>query len=165
MNILITGPPRCGKTTFIKEVIEEIEGRVYGFYTEEMREEGVRIGFSLKTMSGKEIILAHINIKGDYRVGKYGVDVERFSEIAPSEIKEGIKRGAVIVIDEIGKMEVFSEEFKEALLLALDRGRTIATISERGDRFISQIKERKDVLLFNLNKDKKEMIKSQCLKL
>ena len=46
-NILLTGPPRVGKTTLIMRVIEKIKNRgIGGFYTEEIREKGVRTGFN-----------------------------------------------------------------------------------------------------------------------
>ncbi|MCS7180330.1 MAG: AAA family ATPase, partial [bacterium] len=44
-NILITGLPGCGKTTLIKEIIKVINFEKVGFFTEEIREKGERVGF------------------------------------------------------------------------------------------------------------------------
>ena len=49
-----------------------------GFYTAEIREKGARKGFKLESFDGMESILSHTNIATSQRVGKYGVDVERF---------------------------------------------------------------------------------------
>jgi len=51
-NIIITGLPRVGKTTLIREVIHETQILdPIGFYTEEVREKVIRKGFSLISVS------------------------------------------------------------------------------------------------------------------
>ena len=57
-NILITGPPRCGKSTLIEKVVSRIERPVTGFFTREIKGKGRRVGFSINTLDGKEGILA-----------------------------------------------------------------------------------------------------------
>ena len=74
--ILLTGRPRVGKTTIIKDVVRKLPGRAGGFYTEEMRERGRRQGFKIVTLDGREGILAHVGIKSRMRVSKYGVTVQ-----------------------------------------------------------------------------------------
>ncbi|MEW6686273.1 MAG: nucleoside-triphosphatase [Candidatus Edwardsbacteria bacterium] len=162
MNILITGKPRCGKTTLIKELIGLLD-HTCGFYTEEIREKGKRVGFLLRTMNDKETMFAHIDFKSPFRVSKYGVDVVGFEKIAMSELKKGIERGSIIVIDEIGKMELFSRSFKEAVLSSLSTGRVLGTISFKGDDFIQKVKERKDIKLYLLTPDRYEEIKEEII--
>ncbi|UCH07467.1 MAG: hypothetical protein JSV55_00235 [Deltaproteobacteria bacterium] len=58
-NILLTGPPRSGKSTLIEAVIERIKEPVTGFFTREMREGGERVGFSINSLWGSDGILAH----------------------------------------------------------------------------------------------------------
>ena len=103
-NILVTGPPGCGKSTVIEKVVNRMEEPVGGFFTREIKESGRRVGFSITTLDGREGILAHKNIRSQFRVGKYGVNIEDLDSIAVSAIIP-TQREQVIVIDEIGKME------------------------------------------------------------
>jgi len=53
-NIFLTGPPSSGKTTVIKKVIKKLGIPANGFYTEEERADGKRLGFLMKTLDGFE---------------------------------------------------------------------------------------------------------------
>jgi energy-coupling factor transporter ATP-binding protein EcfA2 len=75
-NILVTGSPGCGKSTLIERVVRYLDHPVAGFFTREIREGGRRVGFAVATMDGREGVLAHQNIKGAYRVGRYGVRLD-----------------------------------------------------------------------------------------
>jgi nucleoside-triphosphatase len=75
-NILLTGSPGCGKTTLVRRVIARLNGPVGGFYTEEIRSGGARQGFKIVTFGGQAGILAHVNLSGPLRVGRYGVDLK-----------------------------------------------------------------------------------------
>jgi|UniRef100_A0A7C3YT60 nucleoside-triphosphatase len=115
-KIFLRGRPGIGKTTLIKRIAEELKRRkkkVFGFYTEEMREKGERVGFKVKGLNGGEEIMAYIHFSTPYRVSKYRVDRDRFEKIALSELAKGKEEGGLVIIDEIGKMELFSERFKE----------------------------------------------------
>ena len=78
-NILITGAPGCGKTTLFKKIAKELGHlQPVGFYTQEIREEGVRKGFGLTSLDGQKGVLAHVDLSSGFRVGRYGVDVAGF---------------------------------------------------------------------------------------
>ncbi|MHC4744175.1 MAG: nucleoside-triphosphatase, partial [Planctomycetota bacterium] len=90
-KILLTGPPGCGKTTAIKRIVEKLEPeKVAGFYTQEIREHGQRSGFRWARLDGREGTLAHVNIKGPSRVGKYGVDIADFEESVVPVLDPGL---------------------------------------------------------------------------
>ena len=112
-NIIITGLPGVGKTTLIKGILHEIRSlNPIGFYTEEIREQGIRTGFSLVSVTGEKSILASENIPSRFRVGKYGVDLVNFENfIGNIPFRDPAK--SLIIIDEIGKMECFSKMFTE----------------------------------------------------
>jgi nucleoside-triphosphatase len=143
-NILITGLPGTGKTTVILRLIDLLKGRrLAGFYTEEIREEGERKGFRVASLSGGSGTLAHLDLRTGCRVGTYSVDVRAFEEIALPEFQ---KPCDALLIDEIGKMECFSERFVKAVRGALEgRVPLVATAALKGGGFIAQVKSRPDV--------------------
>ncbi|MBA7648875.1 Nucleoside-triphosphatase THEP1 [subsurface metagenome] len=162
-NILITGPPRCGKTTLIRKVVGRIERPATGFYTLEIREKGRRVGFSINTLDGREGILAHEDIKSQLRVGKYGVNLKDIDSLAvPAMIPA--RKGEIVVIDEIGKMECFSWLFKETLIRVLgSSNRMIGSIAEKGDHFIQRIKQRDDVMVIMITTQNRVGLVDQLL--
>ena len=89
-NLLLTGNPGVGKSTIIKKLVSELKGReLKGFYTEEIREGGVRKGFNIITLDGKKGMLAHCQLKSPYRVGKYGVNISDLETIAIPAVQKG----------------------------------------------------------------------------
>jgi nucleoside-triphosphatase len=117
-KILITGPPRCGKSTLISKLIKYYTNEknfvIYGFLTPEVREGKSRIGFDIVDIfSGEVSQLARV---GDYRtrhqVGKYNVFVENLNEFIEKKLGLIGKNLDLIIIDEIGKMELFSKKFQ-----------------------------------------------------
>jgi nucleoside-triphosphatase len=149
-NILVTGPPRSGKSTLIEKVAQSISRPATGFFTQELREKGRRVGFSITTLQGKTGVLAHQSIRSTFRVGKYGVNLEDLDQIAvPSMIPSAPDQ--IVVIDEIGKMECFSRLFKETLTKVLSSDNlVIGSVAIKGDRFIQSIKKRDDVSLVSI---------------
>jgi nucleoside-triphosphatase len=144
-NILLTGPPQSGKTTLVKKIIQTIDRPLVGFWTEEIREKGHRVGFELHSLHGQKDVFAHVDYTSKFQVGKYGVDIARFEAIAlPAMQPEHSDH--VVIIDEIGKMECFSESFCDQLLDTLNSSQmVIATIAQFGSPFIGEVKERCDV--------------------
>lgn len=150
-NIFLTGPPGIGKTTVIQKTIAKLSVPATGFYTREIREGAHRVGFSIVTLDGKQGILAHARIKRRFKVGRYAVNVQDIERLAvpamsPSSPQE------LIVIDEVGKMECFSEAFRKALVEALGAPNVIlGTIAARGTDFLERIKRRPDVAILEVN--------------
>ncbi|MHA1442845.1 MAG: nucleoside-triphosphatase, partial [Candidatus Heimdallarchaeota archaeon] len=104
----------------------------------------------------KEGILAHINERSQYRVGKYNVNLTDFEQVAIPEME---KEADLVIIDEIGKMELFSESFKKQLVKCLDKGNVLATITMKGGgKFVLDIKNRIDVELFEITKSNRNQI-------
>jgi nucleoside-triphosphatase len=143
-NTLITGRPGCGKTTLVRKIVESLAwGRVRGFYTEEVREAGQRIGFDVVTLSGERGMLARVSIQSPFRVSRYGVDLASFERIAIPELEA---EADLLVIDELGKMECSSARFRETTATVLDSGiPVLATIAQKGSGFIEEVKQRPDV--------------------
>src|SRR5207244_10346469 len=73
--------PGCGKTTLVRRVVKEVAQPAGGFYTEEIRKHRERVGFKIVTFDGKESVFAHLNLKTQQRLGKYGRSEEHTSEL------------------------------------------------------------------------------------
>ncbi|MCM8785050.1 MAG: nucleoside-triphosphatase [Candidatus Omnitrophica bacterium] len=165
-NILVTGLPGTGKTTLIKQVLNNLDIEKIGFYTEEIREKGERVGFKIVTFSGKEVILSHKDYATPYRVSKYYVSIENLEKIAVKEIEKGIsKKNCLIVIDEIGKMELISERFKKVVIYAFESpNKVLATVMYKPEPFCDILKKREDTKIFILDKTNFGIIKDNLVK-
>ena len=122
---LLTGRPGTGKTSLIRQAVAELEGRAGGFYTEEIRSQGTRLGFKLVTLDGQEAILAHVGIHSRYRVSKYGVDIDSLDRVGVSSLHKAAEQCDLVVVDEIGKMELFSAKFREAVSQIISSGKRV----------------------------------------
>ncbi|KAE9596811.1 hypothetical protein Lal_00007916 [Lupinus albus] len=126
---LVTGPPGVGKSTLIMKVFETLNAsnpnlKVQGFYTREVRETGQRVGFKVVTLDGRTCPLASAKFSSPESlrwpsVGKYKVDVTSFELLALPELQ--VREDTdLFIIDEVGKMELFSSSFFPAVLKVLE---------------------------------------------
>lgn len=124
MNIFITGTPGIGKTTVILQTIKELETmgfKVGGMISREVRESGMRVGFELIDLtSGRRGWLAHVNQPIGPKVSRYRVNLTDLSEIGAAAICKAVEISDLVVIDEVGPMELYSNEFQTAVKLALE---------------------------------------------
>jgi nucleoside-triphosphatase len=165
LKILITGPPGVGKTTIIKRIASALGRRAGGFYTEEIRESGIRKGFEIETLDGKKGILASVDIKSAFKVGKYKVNIEDIERICVKTIEDAVDSRDFVIIDEIGKMELASSRFKEAVKYAFESSKTVvATIKETGDSFTNAIKRSSNLKIFEVNQRNRDNISEEILK-
>ena len=164
-KILITGPPRCGKSTLISKLIDHYSERnyiIHGFLTPEVRKDGIRIGFDvLNILTGKKARLARIgNYKTRFKLGKYKIFIDEFEELI-SNLEQNIeKERTLIVIDEIGKMELFSTKFQD-ILRSIFRSNIpiLATIGLKLNHPIKDyILKIPEVTLFNLTRQNQQKI-------
>jgi len=166
-KILLTGLPGCGKTTALMETIEKLNcKKAAGFYTQEIREAGSRKGFSWTRLDGTSGILAHVDIKGRCKIGKYGVDVAGFEESVVPVLDSEQSDAELFVIDEIGKMECLSEEFVAAVrrLFASEKS-VLATVAQKGTGLISEVKSYPGTRLFNLTRQARDETIAEILQI
>jgi nucleoside-triphosphatase len=150
---LLTGSPGTGKTTVIRQAIAGSEVKAGGFYTEEIRSGGTRQGFRIITLDGQDAVLAHVDSHSHYRVSKYGVDVQNLDNIGVAAINQAIEISDLIVVDEIGKMELFSPHFRQAVLKAIDSGKKVlGTIMLNPHPFADNIKHHPEVKVIQLTR-------------
>jgi nucleoside-triphosphatase len=122
-----------------------------GFLTEEIREGRTRVGFRIETFAGDRDVLAHVDLTGPPRVGKYGVDLEAFERLALPALEP--PPGGVTIVDELGKMELASARFRAAVTGLLDRDAPlVATVQASRHPFADELKRRPGVELVRLTR-------------
>ncbi|WP_457678864.1 NTPase [Thermovibrio sp.] len=166
MKIALTGRPGIGKTTALKRVVELLKGRAEGFWTEEVREGGRRIGFKVVRSDGVECLLASVKGSSPFKVGRYFVFVEQFNDCAVSFLKGVLERKPYLtVVDEIGKMELLSKEFETLCMRILTKeGNFLITLPLKD--FHPIIKEfKKRFTVIHLTLENRDKVPGQVLRL
>jgi len=156
---LLTGRPGTGKTSLIKQVAAEFSSRAGGFYTEEIRSQGTRLGFKLVTLDGQETILAHVDIHSPYRVSKYGVDIASLERVGVSALRRSAQQTELVIVDEIGKMELFSVQFREVVKEIINSGKKVlGTIMFVPHPWADEIKRHPQVKLVELTRENYQQV-------
>ena len=150
---LLTGQPGTGKTSLIKQATAAMKGKAGGFYTEEIRSRGIRQGFRLVTLDGDTAILAHVDIHSPYRVSRYWVDIDSLDQVGVSALRQAGQHCDLVVVDEIGKMELFSTSFRETVLQIIDsRKKVLGTIMRAPNPWADAIKLKPQVNLVEVTR-------------
>lgn len=164
-NILITGYPNIGKTTLIKRIQEQLDCKIGGFVTYSKEENGKRTGFYIEDFEGQRMTMAEIGLKSPFRVSHYGVSIESFEKIGIPSLIDAKKNADLVLIDEIGTMETFSNKFCEILIEIFSSSKPLlATIKKKNSTFTKKLKERDDVLLFNLGARNRDSVERDIIK-
>jgi len=156
---LITGPPASGKTSLLREIIAFLEKhgkKISGILCEEFREGNIRKGFRLFDIRSKRFgILASVDIRSPFRVSKYGVNIKDLNDIGVSALRRAlIDDSDVVVIDEIGKMELISQAFVSVVRDLVESKKTIIGIIpiKIVHPIIKEIRERSDTKVFYIDR-------------
>jgi len=158
-KVLLTGRPGCGKTTLIKRVVNKLKLPAGGFYTEEIREHGQRVGFKIVTLDGETAVLAHVDFKTPQRLGKYGLDLSGLETVGVAALREAMRVRQLVVLDEIGPMELRSAIFRDIVTKAFDTGVPIlATITARSFPFSDALRKRSDVSVIEVRPNNREQL-------
>ena len=170
-KILLTGRPGVGKTTVLIETIRELEGRglrVGGMVSREVRDGGVRVGFEISDLaSGRKGWLAHVEQQEGPQIGKYRVNLKDLVEIGVNAINRAASDSttSVIAIDEVGPMELCSEDFRNAVKKAVEAEKPlIGTIHYKArSTLIDDIRSRSDVKIIEITHDNRSYVKGAVL--
>ncbi|MDA4126753.1 MAG: NTPase [Thaumarchaeota archaeon] len=133
---LVTGPPGVGKSSLVSKVIMRLKSAgviVGGCTTYERRSKGIRMGFEvLDLSSGRKGELASVDSKLGPRVGRYRVNLTDLAEIGAAGLVAAAVSSELIVIDEVGPMELVSPEFRRGVKKCIDSGKPVlAVVHER----------------------------------
>jgi nucleoside-triphosphatase len=151
--LLVTGRPGVGKTTVLLGVAEGLKAKGYrvgGMISKEVRREGTRVGFEIVNFAtGVKGWLAHVEQRVGPRVGKYRVNLGDLDSIGANAILHASKNADVVIIDEIGPMELFSQAFRKAVTEALNSTKLVLAVIHHSarDPIIETVKKRDDVFI------------------
>lgn len=160
----ITGPPRTGKTTVLLGVAEELRARNYtlgGMISQEIREKGSRVGFEVRDYAaGRTGWLAHIRQPTGPRVGKYRVNLDNLRSIGSAAIDKALEETDILLIDEIGPMELLSESFREAVQKAISSSKPVlGTIHYRAQHpLVQHVRSRDDTDIVDITQHSRSPI-------
>ena len=161
-TLLLTGRPGVGKTTVVKKAAQALEPDAGGFFTEEIRGAGGRrVGFRLVTLDGEEAVMAHaeLRVEGRPRVSRYGVDVAAIDRVGVAALQRAVASDGIVVVDEIGKMELTSDAFKEAVLDAVaGEVRVLGTVMRGSHPWVEDLKAREDVTVWEVTRDNRDQL-------
>jgi nucleoside-triphosphatase len=171
--LLITGAPGSGKTTVLSKTVEALKGHgvsIGGMISREARDGCDRLGFEVIDLnSGKHGWLAHVDQKTGPQVGKYRVNLSDLERIGVKAVAEATQKYDVIVIDEIGPMELFSAKFKLVVQAALESSKVVLAVvhAKAKDPLISEAKGLAGAELFTVTVDNRyglpQMLASRVL--
>ena len=161
--LLLTGRPGVGKTTLVRKAARALEPEAGGFVTEEIRGAGGRrVGFRLVTLGGKKAVMAHVDLQGEGGpwVSRYGVDVDAIERVGVEALRDATASGGIVIVDEIGKMELYSDAFKEAVLDAVDgKTRVLGTVMRGSRPWVDELKAREEVTVWEVTREnRKELV-------
>jgi nucleoside-triphosphatase len=162
-RILLEARPGAGKTTALRRLAALLPTHAAtGFTTEEIRQSGARVGFALETLAGRREVLAHVDLPGPPRVGKYGVDpsvMERLAlpSLRPAATEEAT--GRLVLIDELGRMELACTAFRDAVdALFVAEVDVVATVHTHRDPFTDALKRRADIEVVQLTPANRDVL-------
>ncbi len=147
----VTGSPGIGKTTVILKSLDLLKNsgfRVGGMISREVREEGNRVGFELIDLeTGQKGWLAHVNQPEGPQIGKYRVNISDMDRIGAESILRAVANAQIVVVDEIGPMELHSSAFKDAVAKAVHSGKLLLGVIHQSARapLIEQLRKRDDI--------------------
>lgn len=153
MRVALTGKPGVGKTTICREVAESYPGTVGGMLSGEVREEGKRIGFRVTDLStGEQAWLARKDAselpRDAPRVGSYRVDLKGLETVGVAAVRTALQGADLVVIDEVGPMELKSKDFVETVEIALDSGTDLLMVVHKKSNHpvVQRTREESDII-------------------
>jgi nucleoside-triphosphatase len=167
IRLLVEARPGAGKTTALERLAERLREAgvpLSGFLTRERREGGRRVGFEIETFAGERGVLAHVDVNGPPRVGRYGVDLEELERLALPALEAAGETG-VVLIDELGKMELASERLRNVVRTLFEGPVPIvASVHTARHPFTDALKRRADVSTVRLTRANRDALPAELAK-
>ncbi|HYG58002.1 MAG TPA: nucleoside-triphosphatase, partial [Symbiobacteriaceae bacterium] len=148
MKLILTGAPRAGKTTLLKSLVNAYPGAAGGIISVALPNRG---GFELQVVwkppwgplqVADRAVLARA---AEHTPRRYGIDPEALS-LAVRALDGAMHEDSLVIIDEIGPLQMASPEFQDAVLRCFDGpGSLIATLGQWQDPLVDGLRTRPGV--------------------
>ncbi len=171
IKIGITGLPNSGKTYALLRVIDMLKEEnlsIGGMMDEPLSDGRRKVGFTVKNLfTGESQIFADTETESKIMIGKIGVDLQKFEEIAIPAIKEACEKCDVIIIDEVGKIEVESQLFIDTVKEALDVNKPMILTLHKKSRnpLLQDIRRRDDVRILEVTPTNRNLLPYKIIRL
>jgi nucleoside-triphosphatase len=163
-TFLLSGRSGVGKTTALKEILAQLSCRAGGFFTEELREGRIRHGYRIVTLDGQDALLADVGILSTARVSRYGVDIYRLEQVGVRALELALTQSDLVVIDEIGKMELLSGRFRAVVERAVDSELPVlGTVMLAAEPWLDTLKARPRVHTWVLSGANRRRVKDEVV--
>jgi nucleoside-triphosphatase len=144
VKLVLEGPDR---SAIARELLARLGPRAGGVITVPIRQGDSVVGYRVRTPDGREGTIAHIAGASLYRAGKFKVNVPEIDAVAVPAIREALRSNLVVLIDEVNKMCLFSEKFRQAVLEAMDSDRhVVVTLQDKPHGFVDRLRPRLDAV-------------------
>ena len=171
--LFVTGQPSCGKTTIVKRLVELANEQstlpISGFVTDEVLAGASRVGFDVVSVgSAARGQLARKGLKSRAKTGAYGVNVESFEKVALPLLTQGKGMPRIVVIDEIGRMEMHSASFSDVVRELMEDPDVLLFGSVAAPRYghvvplAEQVKARSDVTTLHLKPSTRKEVMAEA---
>jgi nucleoside-triphosphatase len=161
VRILLEGRPGSGKTTIVRRLVGRLHHEsisATGFTTKELRVRGRRVGFAVESLRGEGATLASVDFKGPVRVGKYGVDLDALERVALPAL-DPPTASTVVVVDELGKMELASSRLTSRIQALFEGPNDIvAAVHVFKHPVTDELKKRADVDIVRVTRERRDEI-------
>lgn len=160
---LLTGSPGVGKSTIIRQVAGRLGSRAGGFFTQEVRVDGQRTGFEVVTLGGQTAVLATRNpapaFAREAALGRYRVNLAAIDDLIVPALQTALAQDQIIIVDEIGPMELFSARFYGLVLQMLDSDVAVTgTIVQRPHPLAGRVKAHPRVRLWPVTVENRDRL-------
>ncbi len=164
--VLLTGVPGIGKSTTIKQALSCIRRPLSGFYTQEIRRSGERVGFESITLDGKRGILALKSatpcFPRETLFGHYRINLDTIADVIVPSLERHTSQDQLIVIDEIAPMSIASDTFCAVVseLVNDNRQAILGAIVQRSVPFADEVKQLSRLNLMVVNQENRDSLSS-----
>ncbi len=167
MKLVISGNPGVGKTSFVQTLLSELPFKAGGIVTQEIRVMGRRVGFNVRDLAtGREGILAHLHHAHGPKLGRYRVHTQDLEEVGAAAIEQAVDTAELIVIDEVGPMELTSPRFIIAVRKALESDvRMVLTVHRTSKHALAYTARRHADLHLRLSQNNRARVLAQAREL
>lgn len=99
-------------------------------------------------------------------MSKYGVNVKDLEEVGVAALERAMEERRYVVIDEIGKMELYSQEFREAVVEALESEKVVlGTVMAGSHPWVDTLKARPQVTVLMITESNREGMARRILEM